>query len=204
MHARFGRGRAETDRREPARRRASTLRDEPVVAAIVAVDAEESMNEYAALEIDADLALDEPGGRHASGARPRNEGLELSANHFVKERLLGLVAGVVGDGFASGGTRSGGEMSPDQVDRVQAFEYIANARPRGIEGSAVERMSLDSRPCRGPRSRASCPARPAGAHPARGNPNLDPRIPRPAWYFPAARERAGCSNRTGPTTGCRD
>jgi hypothetical protein len=51
VHARFGRGRPETYRREPARRRAPTLRDEEIAATIVAMKAQETMREYAALQV---------------------------------------------------------------------------------------------------------------------------------------------------------
>ena len=78
--------------------------DEAIMAAGVAVDAEESMSAHAALEIGADLALDEAGDRGAGGASPCNERHELSANHFVEECLLGLATDGVGDGRRSAGT----------------------------------------------------------------------------------------------------
>lgn len=83
-------------------------RDEAVVSAGIAMDSEEAVSEHATLEVGADLALDEAGDRGAGRAGAHNERHELSANHFVKERLLGLVTGVVGDGRASAGTSATG------------------------------------------------------------------------------------------------
>ncbi len=77
---------------------------EPVVAAGVAVDTEESVGQYSALHIASELALDEPsdGGALPSGSGKERD--ELRANHFVEESPLGLMAGVFGDGRASAGT----------------------------------------------------------------------------------------------------
>ena len=74
------------------------------MAAPVAVDAQESMSEQAALEVGPDLPRDEArdGGTRGPGAF--EERLEVPAHDAVKERLLGLVAFVTNlGGFA--GTR---------------------------------------------------------------------------------------------------
>ena len=53
--------------------------DESVLAAGVAMDAEESVGQHAALELGADLAFDEPGDGGACEASPGKEGHELRA-----------------------------------------------------------------------------------------------------------------------------
>ncbi len=78
--------------------------DEPVVAAGVAVDPQESVGQHAAGEVRADLALDEAGHGGALRSRAGEEGDELRADDLVEESLLGLMAGVVGDGAISAGT----------------------------------------------------------------------------------------------------
>jgi hypothetical protein len=81
--------------------------DEPVVAAGVAMNAQESVGEHAALEISADLALDE--ARDGRTRRPLalEERLELLAHDAVEERLLGLVTFVTNrGGFAGTGLES--------------------------------------------------------------------------------------------------
>ena len=57
----------------------------------VAVDAQKTVDEYAALEIGAHLPLDEAG--HGCARRPGafEEGLEVFTHDTVQERLLGLV-----------------------------------------------------------------------------------------------------------------
>ena len=57
--------------------------DESIVPARVAVDTQESMREYAALEIRTDLALNEPSDRCALPSRPSQKGLELLADDFM-------------------------------------------------------------------------------------------------------------------------
>jgi hypothetical protein len=81
--------------------------DEPVVAAGVAVNADESVGQHAAFEIRADLPLDEAGDGRPFRSRAGEEGDELRADDFVQESLLGLVANVVGDGGRSAGTGRG-------------------------------------------------------------------------------------------------
>ena len=75
--------------------------DESIVPARVAVDTQESMREYPALEIRTDLALNEPSDRRALSSRPSQKGLELLANDFVEKGLLGLVAFVLDGGKES-------------------------------------------------------------------------------------------------------
>ena len=66
------------------------------------------MGQHAALEIAADLALDEAGDGRARRASPGEERHDLRADDLMKEGLLGLVAGVVGDGWGSAGTGGAG------------------------------------------------------------------------------------------------
>ena len=61
-----------------------------------AVHTQEPVREDAAVEIGADLALDESGHRCARLPCAGEEGLELFADHLVEERLLGPVAFVPG------------------------------------------------------------------------------------------------------------
>jgi len=65
------------------------------------------MGEDAALEIGADLALDESGDGGARRSRPGQEGLELVADDGVEKSLLGLVTFVPVDGGESIGTGFG-------------------------------------------------------------------------------------------------
>jgi len=76
------------------------------VSACTAVDAKESVGEDAALEIAADLALDEAGDGRPRRPRSGEEGLEFIPHDFVKERLFGLVTCVAVDGEESIGTAS--------------------------------------------------------------------------------------------------
>lgn len=78
------------------------------MAAGIAVDADESMGEYATLEVRPDLALDESGDGRPLRSRSGEEADELCTDDFVEERRLGLVADVVFDGWASTGTSSAG------------------------------------------------------------------------------------------------
>ncbi len=71
--------------------------DEPIVPARIAMDTQESMSEYPALQIGADLSLDEPGNRGTLPPRPSQEGFELFTNDLVQKRLFGLEA-FVSDG----------------------------------------------------------------------------------------------------------
>jgi hypothetical protein len=68
------------------------------------VDAQESVGEHAALEIGADLALDEAGDGRTRRARAFEEGLEFVANDLMEKGLLGLVTFVPVDDRESIGT----------------------------------------------------------------------------------------------------
>jgi len=65
------------------------------VPACVAVNAQESMREYSALEIRPDLTLHEPGDGRALPSRPSQKGLDLLADDFMQKRLLGFMAFVL-------------------------------------------------------------------------------------------------------------
>jgi hypothetical protein len=68
------------------------------------MDTQKTMGEDPALEIGANLSLDEPCDGRALPSRASQEGLELLADDFVKKRLFGFVAFVSDDGKASIGT----------------------------------------------------------------------------------------------------
>jgi hypothetical protein len=72
------------------------------MAAFVAMDAQESVGEYAALEIGPDLPLDEAGDRRTRRTGAFEEGLEVVADDAVEERLLGLVSFVPNRGCFAG------------------------------------------------------------------------------------------------------
>ena len=63
--------------------------DQAVTAAGIAVEAKEAPGEDSAVEIGAELALDE--ARYAAALRTgsREKGLEVLANHLVEQRLFG-------------------------------------------------------------------------------------------------------------------
>jgi len=89
VHARFGRGRPETYRREPARRRAPTLRDHAVEAALVAVHAHEAVGEDAAALEGPELALDEARCRPLAGMGAGQKRLELRLDRLVQHARFG-------------------------------------------------------------------------------------------------------------------
>jgi hypothetical protein len=68
--------------------------DEAIVAAVVAVQAQEAEGEDATAQEGAELLLDEAGHGMPAFARLREEGLEVLANRPVEEGLLGAVGGV--------------------------------------------------------------------------------------------------------------
>ena len=63
--------------------------DQTVVAAFVAVQTEEAMSQHAALEIGAELALDETGHRSPPRLRAGQEGLEFRLDDAIEDALLG-------------------------------------------------------------------------------------------------------------------
>ena len=96
------------------------------------------MREHAALEVGTDLALDEAGDGHAVPTRTRQQGLELVAHDFVKERLLGLVAFVL-DGKGPSGPEPNGEAKDQKAACWKAFRRVVNWRARD-RGPAIERL----------------------------------------------------------------
>ena len=73
----------------------------------VAVDAQETMGEHAALEIRTNLALDEASHGSTRGSGAREERLHILTDDAMEERLLGLMAFVTNrDGFAGTGLES--------------------------------------------------------------------------------------------------
>ena len=84
--------------------------NQAVVPAGVAMNTQESMSEHAALEVGAELALDEARRGCTIAAGSGEEGLELLPDDFVKESLLGLVAFVLdGEGSVGTGAKRRGE-----------------------------------------------------------------------------------------------
>lgn len=77
------------------------------------------MRQNAALEVGANLALDEASDGRIRGASPREEGQELRANDGVEKGLIGLMAFVSVDGAASARTGS-------------AAGYVSRLRRRGL------------------------------------------------------------------------
>jgi len=102
-----GVGHAATTARRTEAAALAAKSDEAVVAAGVAVDAYESMGEYATLEIRPDLAFHEGSDGSLLRFRSGEEGDELRADDRVEEGLLGLMSRVVGDGGLSAGTGTG-------------------------------------------------------------------------------------------------
>ena len=94
------------------------------------MDTQESMSEYPALQIGADLSLDEPGNRGTLPPRPSQEGFELFTNDLVQKRLFGLVAFVF-----DGGKQSIGTM------RARALPAIASDVPRSPERDEADARS---------------------------------------------------------------
>jgi hypothetical protein len=83
------------------------------------MDTQKTMSEYPALEIGADLSLDEPGDGRALPSRPSQEGFELFTNDLVQKRLFRLVAFV-----SDGDKESIGTM------RARLLRAIASDVPR--------------------------------------------------------------------------
>ncbi len=102
------------------------------MAASIAVDAKKAVRKHAALEVGAELALDEMRHRGAVPPRSGEEGLELVPDDFVKERLLGLVAFVLdGEGSVGTGAKRRGE-GPESclLEGVQARGVLVCTGPR--------------------------------------------------------------------------
>jgi hypothetical protein len=87
--------------------------DQAVVAAAIAVDADETSGEYAAIKVGTQLSLHESRDRCTLLTRMGKEGPELLADHFVEQCMLRLVALVlchadpVGTGWKCGGQAEG-------------------------------------------------------------------------------------------------
>jgi hypothetical protein len=91
------------------------------------MDTQKSMGEDSALEIGADLSLDEPGDGRILPSRTSQEGFELPANDFMKQGLFGLVAFVFDGGDESTGTMKWGA----------ALHATANDVPRQLRREAL-------------------------------------------------------------------
>lgn len=62
------------------------------------MDTQETMSEYPAIEIRADLSLEEPSYGGALPSRPSQIGLDLLADDCVQKGLFGLMAFVLDGG----------------------------------------------------------------------------------------------------------
>jgi hypothetical protein len=96
----------------PAARRAEAAalagkRKQAVVTTVVAVESKEAVRQDAATQECAKLLLDEAGRRLPPPGRTREESFQLFSNHLVEERLLRLVALVLGHRVASRDRRGG-------------------------------------------------------------------------------------------------
>ena len=80
----------------------------------VAVQADRAASEDAAVEIRAELALDEPGHRSSLLACIGEEGLEVLSYDLVEQCLVGLVTFVV-DGWGSSGDRAPRQKSKSRA-----------------------------------------------------------------------------------------
>ena len=83
----------------------------------VAMQAKKTSREDAAVEIRAELTLDESRNPSPLLAGLREEGLELLSNDFVEQGLLGLVAFVV-DGWGSSRDRANAPWSKSRAVRA--------------------------------------------------------------------------------------
>ena len=129
--------------------------------------AQEAVREHAALEIASDLTFDETRDGRVCGASPRQNGHELTTNHFVEQHFLGLVADVAGDGRASAGTAStrraeqaraapGCRQEPATGHAIRTFGYgLAIPRGRSIASTSGQSMPWNTVLDLGP-SRQSC------------------------------------------------
>ncbi len=100
----------------------------------VAMNAQETVGEHTAVQIRADLTLDEArdGRPHRSGAV--EEGFELGSDDLVEEGLLGLVTFVPVDGvepIGTGSKRRGERSQSGPLGSAQASrERAGTLRPR--------------------------------------------------------------------------
>lgn len=109
-------------------------RKQAVVAATIAMQPQETMCEHTALEVRAELALDERGDRSAPLPRIREEGFQLFADNFVEECLLGLMALVFDRGLLVGTAREFVDSKFGATDWF-AFQLAALLSPRGSRSS---------------------------------------------------------------------
>jgi hypothetical protein len=118
------------------------------MATCVAVDAQKAMSQHAALEVGADLAINEASDRRARRLRPCDEGCELFTNDAIKESVLGLVAFVVNRGVVAGtglvlsllSNRCAAWRGRDWHDSPCPLCISPVVRRRGIEPSRSRRI----------------------------------------------------------------
>jgi hypothetical protein len=117
--------------------------DQTVVAAFVAVQAEEAMSQHAAFEIGAERALDETGNGMVTPTSAGQEGLELRLDDAVEDALLGTTslvalllataAGVTGMGSRRCERAHPGGPLPASYRARSAVSAPLRAIPVGIE-----------------------------------------------------------------------
>jgi len=112
------------------------------VAAPVAMNSPESVSEHTAVQIGADLALDEAGDRHVSRSCTGEEGLELVADDLMEEGLLGLVTFVPVDGEGSGHKVVHSEAPRRVVNPRARFGYPVKSRTPGANRSSRTRQAM--------------------------------------------------------------
>ncbi len=121
--------------------------DEPIVSAPVAVDTQKSTSEDPALEIGADLFLDEPCDGRTLLPRPSQEGFELFTNDLVQKRLFRLVAFVFDGGKQSIGTMRSGDLPDVASDMPRSPERDeADARSRLVHLRSRKRLKNRAQP----------------------------------------------------------
>ncbi len=102
------------------------------------MQSQETLSENSAVQIGAQFTLDEAGDGRAVPTRTRQEGLELLAHDFVKERILGLVAFGL-DGKGPSGPEPNGEVKDQKAACWKAFRRVVYWRARD-RGPAIERL----------------------------------------------------------------
>jgi hypothetical protein len=118
------------------------------VTAGIAVETQEAVGEYAAGQVGPHLTFDEAGDGSTLAARAGEEGLEVLADDFMEQRLLGLAALVL-DGERSAGPRDPGDSrqfpcrrrngSPGRTHGPEALPNSAPGEGRPAEVSGPSR-----------------------------------------------------------------
>jgi len=153
------------------------------------MDAQNSMSKYPAIEIRADLSLDEPSDGRALPSRPSQKGLDLLADDFVEKGLFGLMAFVWDSGDESAGTMKWGAAQP----------ATANDGPRQLRREA---LGETDQPCaqirRSSHSSNGSGAEPPGSHAKRDRTDSSLLAISSEWEFPSGQKGSASSPRSVP------